>query len=352
MKRSRGEQSAQLDLIALLPGALEVDLTDRAHKGIAIRLKDSGLDPVPPVDVFDAPVSGHPGFSASATLPSQSILPEPDVTYSGIRVVNGRVVREGRHSDSQWNFVGLAGALPRRIYDYDLDVVLERRTDVDGVVRLLPIQDTPGEPLDSLHYVVVDVETTGAGFTLGHRITEVCIVHMRGDGRVLDEFGTLVNPERPIPRMITELTHISGAMVRKAPRFRDIAGEVRERLQGKIFVAHNAGFDWRFLSMELQMALGEPLRGRMLCTVRMARKLVPEMPRRSLDALSWYFGVHNEARHRAFGDARATAEVFGRMMQRAGERQVTGWNELQKLLYARAPRRKRLSTPQSFDPLA
>ena len=66
-------------------------------------------------------------------------------------------------------------------------------------------------------------------------------------------------------------------------------------------MAHNAGFDWGFLSRELQTALGLPLRGRLLCTVRMARKLVTEMPRRSLDALCWYFGVENEARHRAFG---------------------------------------------------
>jgi DNA polymerase-3 subunit epsilon len=90
----------------------------------------------------------------------------------------------------------------------------------------------------------------------------------------------------------------------------------------------------------------------MLCTVRMARKLVPEMPRRSLDALSWYFAVGNDARHRAFGDARATAQVFERMMQRVQEREIAGWNELQKLLYARAPRPRRLSTPRSFDPLA
>jgi DNA polymerase III epsilon subunit family exonuclease len=321
-KSRRLKDPAQLDLTTLLPRELEVDVSDRARKGIAIRLKEAP-------ETADAPVR-----------------------YSGIRVVNGRVIREGRHNESQWNYVGLAGAMPLRVYDYAPDVVLERRADFDGVVRLLPIEDSPGEPLQDMEYVVVDVETTGVGSARGHRITEVAIVHVDGNGHVRDEYTTLVNPERPIPRMITALTHISAAMVRKAPRFRDIALEVQKRLANRIFVAHNAGFDWGFLSFELQRTLGMPLRGRLLCTVRMARRLVPEMPRRSLDALCWHFGVGNEARHRAFGDARATAEVFGRIMERVRERRIGGWNELQQVLYARAPRRVRRSTPQFFDPLA
>ena len=105
--------------------------------------------------------------------------------------------------------------------------------------------------------------------------------------------------------------------------------------------------------MELLRALGSPLRGKMLCTVRMARKLVPEIPRRSLDALSYFFGLENEARHRAFGDARVTADCFARMMRRAEDRQINGWNELQKLLYARGNKRpRRRATPTFFDPLA
>jgi DNA polymerase-3 subunit epsilon len=178
----------------------------------------------------------------------------------------------------------------------------------------------------------------------------VAIVRMNGAGQVLDDFSTLINPERPIPPMITELTHIDGWMVRDAPRFRDVAKLVWERLQGCIFVAHNAGFDWSFVSMELLRALNTPLRGRMLCTVRMARKFVPEVRRRSLDSLCWYFNLPNEARHRAFGDARVTAQVFRRMLDRVGEREIRGWNQLQKVLYARAPRRKRRSTPEFFDP--
>lgn len=321
-------------------------MSDRERKGITIALKSDASSTIAPHSKNLTPSVGY-YIPASAPAPAPAPVP---VRYDGIRVVNGRVIREGRHADSQWKFSGLAGAVPRRIYDYDPAVVLERRTDLDGIVRLLPIGDSPGERLRELEYVVVDVETTGVGYA--HRITEVAIVRVSGAGRVLDEYATLVNPERPIPALITELTHISSEMVRTAPSFRDIAGEIHQRLTGRIFVAHNAGFDWRFLSKELQLALGAPLRGRLLCTVRMARKLVPEMPRRSLDALSWYFGVGNDARHRAFGDARATAEVFRRMLDRADEQSIAGWNELQKVLYARATRRKRRSTPTSFDPLA
>jgi DNA polymerase-3 subunit epsilon len=345
------------DLSKLLP-ELQLDLTERSSRGITITLKSLGAEADAAAGAFVHPDALHPAaadqsetdtysfrLTASASAP---ILDPPAEVYSGIRVVNGRVIREGRHSDSQWNFAGLAGAMPRRIYDYDPDVVLERRADVDGVVRLLPIEDTPGEPLSKLEYAVVDVETTGVG--VSHRITEVAIVCVDGRGRVLDDYTTLVNPQRPIPAMITALTHINGRMVRNAPLFAEIAQDVRERLDGRIFVAHNAGFDWNFISVELQRTLRARLRGRMLCTVRMARKFVPEVSRRSLDSLQWYFGVPNDARHRAFGDARATARIFARMLERVAERDITGWNELQKVLYARAGKRKRTAMPQAMTP--
>jgi DNA polymerase-3 subunit epsilon len=351
------------DLSKLLP-ELQLDLSDRAQRGITITLKSTSADAPASADAdvgaFVRPDSllipdsastydeaDNYAFRLDGRTPAPGLEPAPEV-YSGVKVVNGRVIREGRHSDSQWNFAGLAGAVPRRIYDYDPDVVLERRADVDGIVRLLPVEDTPGEPLSNLEYAVVDVETTGVG--VGHRITEVAIVCVNGKGRVLDDYTTLVNPQRPIPAMITSLTHINGRMVRNAPLFAEVAQEVRERLEGRIFVAHNAGFDWNFISVELQRTLRAPLRGRMLCTVRMARKFVPEVSRRSLDSLQWYFGVPNDARHRAFGDARATARIFSRMLDRVADREIIGWNELQKVLYARSGKRKRSAMPQAMTP--
>ena len=104
-------------------------------------------------------------------------------------------------------------------------------------------------------------------------------------------------------------------------------------------------FDWSFVSRELQRAGGAALCGAPLCTVRMARRLVPEVSSRSLDALTNYFGVPNAARHRAWGDARATAGLFRRLLERLDEREIARWEELQSLLRKRAPRRKRIASP-------
>lgn len=204
---------------------------------------------------------------------------------------------------------------------------------------------TPEDRLRDLEYAVVDVETTGTSATRGHRVTEIAAVRVRGDGTVLDAFTSLVNPERPIPPFITRLTSITSDMVAAAPRFSAVAEEVCRMVDGAVFVAHNAGFDWRFVNAELTRAGGASLRCRQLCTVRLARQVVPEIPRRSLDALATYFGVENAARHRAYGDARATAVVLARLLERCADREVETWAGLEALLARRAPRRKRRASP-------
>lgn len=205
------------------------------------------------------------------------------------------------------------------------------------------------ESLRSLEYVVVDVETTGGGAGRGDRVTEVAAIRVHGSGEVLEEFTTLVNPERPIPPFITRLTNITDEMVRDAPRFDEIAGEVRRLLTGGVFVAHNVAFDWGFLHHELERATGEGLAGRRLCTVKLARRVVPEVASRSLGSLSEYFGIDNDARHRAFGDARATVEVLMRLLERAEGYEVTNWAELETLLASRRRRRKRSALPRSIE---
>ncbi len=209
-----------------------------------------------------------------------------------------------------------------------------------------PGSGAPDDGLRALDYVIVDLETTGCSAYGGDRITEVAAVRLRGDGSFVEEYTTLVNPERAIPPFITQLTRITPSMVARAPRFRDVAGEVRRVVTDAVFVAHNASFDWRFLSSELAWVSGQPLRGRVLCTVRLARRVVPEISRRSLDSLSHFFGVENVARHRAFGDARATAEVFRRMLDRLDELEIARWHELEALLARRAPRRRRRASPE------
>jgi DNA polymerase-3 subunit epsilon len=206
--------------------------------------------------------------------------------------------------------------------------------------------------LSSLEYVVVDVETTGGSAARGHRVTEIALLRVAHDGRVLEEFTTLVNPERPIPPFISSLTNITWDMVRDAPRFREIAHEVERMLEGRVFVAHNASFDWRFISWELERATGVPPEGRVLCTVRLARKVVPEIASRSLDSLAYFFGLQNDARHRAYGDARVTAALLGRLMGRLDDQEVASWAQLEFILGRRKPRRPRRgrATPTSMDP--
>lgn len=203
--------------------------------------------------------------------------------------------------------------------------------------------------LRDLEYVVVDVETTGGSVYRGDRVTEVAVVRVNGRGEILEEFQSLVNPGRPIPPFITALTRITNDMVRDAPPFREIAPEVQRLLAGRVFVAHNAAFDWRFISTEVEWATGVPPEGQVLCTVRLARRLVPEVSSRSLDSLSLYFGVENEARHRAMGDALATAMIFRGLLERIEEHEVESWGGLEALLSRRSPRRKRRSMPTSMD---
>lgn len=206
--------------------------------------------------------------------------------------------------------------------------------------------------LHTLPYVVVDVETTGGQPGGSDRVTEVAAVHVDGD-RIQLAFHSLVNPERSIPWMITRLTGIDDAMVRNAPTFADIAGEFAAQLAGRVFVAHNARFDFGFLSAEFArvapVPLGELLMGQ-ICTVRLSRKLLAHLPRRNLDSVSAHYGVSITDRHRASGDALATAEVLRGLLEDASKRGVHTWADLDVLLGARTARAKRLRAfPSATD---
>ncbi len=205
--------------------------------------------------------------------------------------------------------------------------------------------------LASLSYVVVDVETTGSRPWAGDRVTEIAAVVVR-DGEVREVFETLVNPQRPIPPMITALTNISWAMVKDAPVFRDVCARVLAAMEGNVFVAHNAAFDWRFVTAEVSRAMGHELAGRQLCTVRLARKLLPHLRSRSLDHVAAYYGVNITARHRAAGDAIATAHVLLRLLRDARDRGCESWPALEQLIRRRKarPRRSRPSAmPRPVD---
>ena len=197
----------------------------------------------------------------------------------------------------------------------------------------------PPQPLAGLSYVVVDVETTGGRWPMD-RITEFAAVTVR-DGKVEQVFETLVNPERSIPYFVSKLTNISWEMVRDAPVFSMIAPQVMQMLEGNVFVAHNAQFDWKFVSHEMNRASGNRLMGRRLCTVRLAKSLLPHLTRRSLDYVADYYGVEITRRHRAGGDALATAHCLIKLLDDASQRGCDTWQDLDYLLGRRTAKKNK-----------
>jgi DNA polymerase-3 subunit epsilon len=195
----------------------------------------------------------------------------------------------------------------------------------DPRVRQLPdgrwglVAEAQGSPLlEDCAFAVVDVETTGMRAGGGDRITEIAVAVLHG-GRREVVFESLVNPERPIPPMISGVTGITNAMVKDAPRFADIADQVLAALGGRVFVAHNARFDWSFVGAELRRTRDVVLDGPRLCTVRLARRLVMNIQSCGLDNLTRHFGFENAARHRAAGDALVTAQLLARLLGLARE---------------------------------
>jgi DNA polymerase III epsilon subunit family exonuclease len=230
-----------------------------------------------------------------------------------------------------------------------LDPALSRPLAIRTTGSAPQADGPPADRLADLSYVVVDVETTGGSSFGPDRITEIAAVIVER-GEISRVYETLVNPQRPIPPMVTRLTNITWDMVARAPTFREIVPQVADAIRGHVFVAHNAGFDWRFVTNEIARATGERLEGRRLCTVKMARKLLPQLHRRSLDYLARHYNVEIAARHRAGGDAVATARVFIRMLREAQDRGCLTWTDLETLLreVPRGRRRQRRSAMPRF----
>ena len=160
-------------------------------------------------------------------------------------------------------------------------------------------------------YAVVDLETTG-GQAARDRVIEVAIVLHDGH-EVLKTFSSLVDPECYIPYGITQLTGITQEMVQGQPKFHELARQIVEMTEGAIFVAHNVRFDYSFLREEFSR-LGYTFSRKLLCTVRLGRKAFPGLPSYSLGRLAASLGIPINGRHRALGDAEATAELLRRIL--------------------------------------
>lgn len=163
-------------------------------------------------------------------------------------------------------------------------------------------------------FAIIDIETCGGKYEFKKgRITEICI--LLHDGlQVTEKFTTLINPECYISPYYTNITSITNEMVVNAPKFHEVAQKIWQMTEGRIFVAHNVGFDYGFIRDEFA-SLGAKFKRETLCTVRLSRKLIPGKISYSLGTLCESLGIPNEARHRAEGDAVATAKLFDLLMQ-------------------------------------
>jgi DNA polymerase III epsilon subunit family exonuclease len=238
-----------------------------------------------------------------------------------------------------------APAVARRVVAAALNRPVEGLPERLGPEALAPAPAAPlgaDTPLARAEFHVVDLETTG----LGHdcEILEIGAVHLAA-GRRVSHFFSLVRPSGRIPAKITALTGIDERMVRDAPRASECLARFRawlDRAPEAPFVAHNAPFDAGFVGRAFARQGLRPLSTPQVCTRKLARRAVPTLPRFDLDRLCAHFGIDNGARHRATGDAVATAELLLRLLERARrEHGIATLGDLHRLLARRPPARKR-----------
>jgi len=169
-------------------------------------------------------------------------------------------------------------------------------------------------------YAILDIETTG-GSPVNEKITEIAILFYDGK-EVIEEWSSLLNPEKPIPYFITTLTGITNEMVADAPKFYEIAREIVEKTENYTIVGHNVKFDYAFIRSEFKR-LGFDYKRETLCTVSLSRKIIPGQKSYSLGKLCGELGIAINDRHRATGDAWATFKLFELLQKLNGETSLT-----------------------------
>ncbi len=168
-------------------------------------------------------------------------------------------------------------------------------------------------------YTIVDIESTGGKFG-EEKVTEIALYKFDGK-EVVDQFSTLVNPEKPIDSYVQKLTGITNKMVKRAPKFPEIAKRIVEISNGTTLVAHNAPFDYRMLKQEFE-ELGYEYTRDVLDTVPLSKFLIPNQKSYSLDKLSKALGIQHGAKHRAYGDALATVELFKILLEKDVDKSI------------------------------
>ncbi len=238
--------------------------------------------------------------------------------------------------------------LARRIVGLALDRAPQSLPDwlSPGDLRPDAEFEVADQKIASADFVVVDLETTGLDVK-GASILEIGAIRV-SRLRIVERFETLVRPPGKLPRAIVALTGIHDAMVAEAPTERPAMRSFArwlDRTPTAPFVAHNASFDHRFVTRALDLCGLPPYRGAVLCTQRLARRLIPELGRYNLDQLCAHFGICNRARHRALGDAEATAQALIDLLEIAQSRlEMRSLGEL--IDFHRRPPAKRKRRPK------
>jgi DNA polymerase III epsilon subunit family exonuclease len=210
----------------------------------------------------------------------------------------------------------LAASLVRELVQND------RRFLIEAECLATQPEPSASTSLRDLEFVVLDVEAAHER-KMPARIIEIGAYRVRG-GEVLDEFETLINPETSVPKFLANLTGISDEMLTSAPRFAEIACSFLDFIGDSVLVAHNANFDLPLLNREINRVFaGHRLRNAHLCTVDLARRLVPQLDSHRLDAVTAYFQVDIPRRHRAADDALATARVFLHLLDYLAENGIS-----------------------------
>ena len=194
----------------------------------------------------------------------------------------------------------------------------DRRFKIENYTVELLHDDRQSRLLKDLDFVVVDVEATGAK-TPPNRLIELGAYRIR-NGRIVDKFLSLVNPEIAIPRFVASLTGISNEMVKQAPVFADVAPQWLDFVSDSVLIAHNSNFDINFLNHEISRVYpGHRMVNPHLCTVKLSRLALPELLNHRLDTIADHFAIPIVSRHRAGCDALATAEIFIQLLTRLEE---------------------------------
>lgn len=174
--------------------------------------------------------------------------------------------------------------------------------------------------LCALMYAIIDIETTGGKFHQEH-IMEIAVFVFDGK-QIVDQFITLINPEARIQPYVSKITGITEKMVRRAPKFYEIAKRLVQLTEGCVFVAHNVKFDYRVVQLEFER-LGFEYHRKTLDTIALAEQLLPGLKSYGLETVCDELGISNTNRHRADGDARATVELFKLLLEKDSEKLIT-----------------------------